>query len=33
VRAEFQKLDQIGQENRTGAEDLTVIGIGLTVRF
>jgi OOP family OmpA-OmpF porin len=33
VRAEFQKLDQLGQENRTGAEDLTVIGIGLTVRF
>jgi hypothetical protein len=33
IRAEYQVLDQIGQENRTGAEDLTVIGIGLTVRF
>jgi hypothetical protein len=33
IRAEFQKLDQLGQENRTGAEDLTVIGVGLTVRF
>jgi hypothetical protein len=33
IRGEFQKLDQIGQENRTGAEDLTVIGVGLTVRF
>jgi hypothetical protein len=33
IRGEFQKLDQLGQENRTGAEDLTVIGIGLIVRF
>jgi hypothetical protein len=33
LRAEYQKLDQIGQENRTGAEDLTVIGVGVIVRF
>jgi hypothetical protein len=33
IRAEFQKLDQLGQENRTGAEDLTVIGVGIIVRF
>jgi hypothetical protein len=33
IRGEFQKLDELGQENRTGAEDLTVIGIGLVVRF
>jgi hypothetical protein len=33
IRGEFQKLDQLGQENRTGAEDLTVIGLGLIVRF
>jgi len=33
IRGEFQKLDQLGQENRTGAEDLTVMGIGLVVRF
>jgi opacity protein-like surface antigen len=33
IRSEFQQLDQIGQENRTGTEDLTVIGVGLIVRF
>jgi hypothetical protein len=33
IRGEFQKLDQLGQENRTGAEDVTVIGVGLIVRF
>ena len=33
IRGEYQQLDQLGQENRTGAEDLTVIGIGLVVRF
>jgi len=33
IRTEFQQLDQLGQENRTGAEDVTVIGIGLVVRF
>jgi hypothetical protein len=33
LRAEFQKLDNLGQENRTGEEDLTVIGVGMIVRF
>jgi len=33
IRAEFQQLDQLGQENRTGAEDLTVIAAGLIIRF
>jgi OmpA-OmpF porin, OOP family len=33
IRGEYQQLDQLGQENRTGAEDLTVMGIGLIVRF
>jgi len=33
IRFEFQQLDQLGQENRTGAEDVTVIGAGLIVRF
>jgi OOP family OmpA-OmpF porin len=33
IRAEYQQLDQIGQENRTGAEDLSVIAAGLIVRF
>ena len=33
IRGEYQQLDQLGQENRTGAEDVSVIGIGLVVRF
>ena len=33
LRGEFQKLDGLGQENRTGEEDLTVIGLGIIVRF
>jgi len=33
IRGEYQQLDQLGQENRTGAEDVTVIGLGLIVRF
>ncbi len=33
IRGEYQQLDQLGQENRTGAEDVSVIGIGLIVRF
>jgi len=33
VRAEFQKIDGVGQENRTGKEDLSVIGIGILIRF
>jgi len=33
IRGEYQRLDQLGQENRTGAEDVTVIGVGLIIRF
>jgi hypothetical protein len=33
IRGEYQQLDQVGQENRTGAEDVTVMGLGLVVRF
>ena len=33
IRGEYQRLDQLGQENRTGAEDVTVIGLGLIIRF
>jgi len=33
IRGEYQLLDQVGQENRTGAWDVSVIGIGLVVRF
>ena len=33
IRGEYQQLDQLGQENRTGAEDVSVMGLGLIVRF
>ena len=33
IRGEYQQLDQLGQENRTGAEDVSVIGLGLIIRF
>ena len=33
VRLEYQKLDTLGQQSRTGTEDLTVIGAGIIVRF
>jgi hypothetical protein len=33
VRAEYQKVDGVGQENRTGTEDLNVIGLGFVIRF
>jgi hypothetical protein len=33
IRGEYQQLDQLGQENRTGAEDVTVMGVGLIIRF
>jgi len=33
IRGEFQKLDGLGEESSTGEEDLTVIGLGLIVRF
>ncbi|MEO8018404.1 MAG: outer membrane beta-barrel protein [Pseudomonadota bacterium] len=33
VRGEFQKLDNLGQDDRTGEENLTIVGVGITVRF
>jgi hypothetical protein len=33
IRGEYQQLDQLGQENRTGAEDVSVLGLGLVIRF
>jgi hypothetical protein len=33
VRGEFQKLDEVGEVERTGEEDLTCATLGLIVRF
>jgi opacity protein-like surface antigen len=33
ARLEYQKVDNVGQENRTGTEDLNIIGLGFVVRF
>lgn len=33
VRLEYQQLDELGQDERTGLEDLNVIGLGVVVRF
>ena len=33
IRAQFEKLDQVGDPNRTGTEDITTASIGLIVRF
>ena len=33
IRAEYQKIDSVGQEDRTGTEDLNIIGIGFMIRF
>jgi hypothetical protein len=33
IRVEYQKLDNIGQSDRTGTEDLTTFNIGLLMRF
>jgi len=33
IRAEYQKIDSVGQEDRTGTEDLNVIGVGFMIRF
>lgn len=33
IRVEYQKIDSVGQQNRTGTEDLNVIGLGLQIRF
>lgn len=33
VRAEYTVLDEVGQDNRTGKEDLSQMSIGMIVRF
>jgi opacity protein-like surface antigen len=33
IRAEYQKLNDVGESSRTGTEDLSLIGIGFIVRF
>lgn len=33
IRAEYQKVDKVGQNDRTGTEDLNLVGLGLLVRF
>jgi hypothetical protein len=33
ARLEYQKLDEVGEEDNTGVEDLSVIGVGVVVRF
>ncbi len=33
VRAEYQKLDDVGQSGRTGTEDLNFMSVGLMMRF
>jgi len=33
IRGEYLQIDEVGQGNRTGTEDLKVFGLGLIVRF
>ena len=33
IRAEYQKVGEVGQQERTGTEELDVIALGLVVRF
>lgn len=33
IRAEYQKIDSVGQEDRTGTEDLNIVGLGFMIRF
>ena len=33
VRVEYLKLDELGQDDRSGLEDLNVFGLGVVVRF
>ena len=33
IHVEYQKIDKVGQKSRTGTEDMTVLGVGLLVRF
>ena len=33
VRAEYQRISDVGDRNRTGTEDMNIMGIGVIVRF
>ncbi|MEO8062990.1 MAG: outer membrane beta-barrel protein [Pseudomonadota bacterium] len=33
LRAEYQKIDSVGQQSRTGTESLNIIGLGFLIRF
>jgi hypothetical protein len=33
IRAEYQRVSDVGESNRTGTEDLDVLSLGLIVRF
>jgi opacity protein-like surface antigen len=33
IRAQIERIDEVGDENRTGTEDITVASLGLIVRF
>jgi len=33
IRGEYQQLDSLGQANRTGEEDIAVLGLGVVIRF
>jgi hypothetical protein len=33
LRAEYQRLDDVGEESRTGTEELNIIGVGFLMRF
>ncbi len=33
VRVEYQKIDEVGEEDNSGVEDLSVIGVGVVIRF
>jgi len=33
IRGEYQQLDNVGQSDRTGEQDLKILGLGLVIRF
>jgi hypothetical protein len=33
ARLEYQQIDEVGEENASGLEELSVIGLGVVVRF
>jgi len=33
MRAEYQKINSVGQQDRTGTESLNIIGLGFVIRF